>query len=159
MTEQPGAPSPSPRSGKPSIAARLRHRFDAALSKGPSVVIKWLGLLKLSVIMVTAFVLTLFRVHGVNSGKRLAILEAFWQSLLRVVDGGTFAADSGWSARLIGLAITIAGIFIAGSLIGLIANAVDQRIEELRKGRSQVLETDHTLILGWSNRVRQSYVN
>ena len=121
--------------------------------KGPSVVIKWLGLLTLSLIMLTAFVLMLFRVHGVNGGKRLGILEAFWQSLSRVMDGGTFAADSGWSARVSCLAITIAGIFIAGSLIGLIAKAVDQRIEELRKSRGQVLETDHTLILGWSNRV------
>lgn len=51
------------------------------------------------------------------------------------------------------LAVTLVGVFIAGSLIGLIANAVDQRIEELRKGRSNVLEDDHTLILGWSNRV------
>lgn len=70
-----------------------------------------------------------------------------------MVDAGTFAGDSGWPTRLVGLAITIAGIFIAGSLIGLIANAVDQRIEELRKGRSKVLEVDHTLILGWSDRV------
>jgi hypothetical protein len=73
--------------------------------------------------------------------------------MLRVVDAGTFAGDTGWVTRTVGFLVTIAGIFIAGSLIGLIANGVDQRIEELRKGRSTVLEHDHTLILGWSERV------
>ena len=47
----------------------------------------------------------------------------------------------------------MSGIIIAGSLIGLIANGVDLRIEESRKGRSLVVETNHTLILGWSPRV------
>ena len=133
--------------------ARLRYRFDIALSKGPSVVISWLGVLTVAIIVFAAAVLTVFRVAGVNGGKRLGIAEAFWQSLLRVIDGGSFAADAGWTARIIGLVITLAGIFIAGSLIGLIANAVDQRIEQLSRGRSRVIETDHTLILGWSTRV------
>lgn len=114
----------------------------------------WLGLLTLSLIVVTALVLLLFHLTGVNGGERdLGIFEALWQSMLRVVDAGTFASDVNWPTRVLGLLITISGIFIAGSLIGLIANAVDLRIEELRRGRSNVLENDHSLILGWSDRV------
>ena len=133
----------------------MRYRFDLALSRGPSVVIGWLGLLTLLIIVVTALVLFVFRLTGVNGNEdeSLGIVEAVWQSLLRVVDAGTFAGDESWITRIVGLSITIAGIFLAGSLIGLIANAVDQRIEELRKGRSHVIERDHTLILGWSGRV------
>lgn len=143
-----------PAAGERPLLARLRYRFDLALSRGPSVVVGWLGLLTLAIILVTALVMTIFRLSGVNGGEdALGPLEAFWQSLLRVVDAGTFAGDQGWVTRLVGLLITIAGIFIAGSLIGLIANAVDQQIEELRKGRSGVIEDDHTLILGWSTRV------
>ena len=137
-----------------SINARLRYKFDTALSRGPSVVIIWLGLVTLGLIVLTALILTVFRLSGVGGGEeQLGVFEAMWQSMLRVVDAGSFAGDTGWPTRLVALTITIAGIFIAGSLIGLIANAVDQRIEELRKGRSKVLETDHTLILGWSSRV------
>ncbi len=134
---------------------RARYRFDLALSRGPSVVIGWLGLLTLAIIAVTAVVLTVFGLTGVNGNRDedLGVVEALWQSMLRVVDAGTFAGDIGWVTRIVGLVITIAGIFLAGSLIGLIANAVDQRIEELRKGRSRVIENDHTVILGWSNRV------
>lgn len=137
----------------PGLRAKLRYMFDTGLSRGPSVVIGWLGLLTLIVILVTALLMTLFGLVGVNGGARLGFGEAFWQSMLRVVDAGTFAGDSSWPTRLLGLSITLAGIFLAGSLIGLIANSVDQRVDGLRKGRSSVLETGHTLILGYSSRV------
>ena len=138
-----------------SLGRRLRYRFDSALSRGPSVVIAWLGLLTLAVIVIAGLILTLFRMGGVGGEgeRRLALPEALWSSMTRVLDAGTFTADSGWPTRLVGLLVTLAGIFIAGSLIGLIANAVDQQIDELRKGRSQVIESGHTLILGWSSRV------
>jgi len=145
-----GAPQ-RPRVG---LGPRLRYRFDAALSRGPSVVIGWLGLLTLAIIVVAALVITLFKVAGINGdGEDLGFFEALWQSMLRIVDAGTFAGDTGWGTRILGLLVTLAGIFLAGSLIGLIANAVDQRIELLRKGRSTVIEHEHTLILGWSPRV------
>ncbi|MCX6525495.1 MAG: hypothetical protein NTX58_12170 [Actinobacteria bacterium] len=135
------------------IGARLRYMFDTGLSRGPSVVIGWLGLLTLLVILLAALLMTFLGLVGVNGGARLGFGEAFWQAMLRVVDAGTFAGDSSWPTRMLGLAITFAGIFLAGSLIGLIANSVDQRVDGLRKGRSTVLETNHTLILGWSSRV------
>lgn len=138
----------------PPLKAKLRYRFDRALSRGPSVVIGWLGLLTLAIVIVSAIILTIFRLRGIGGGEAsLPIHEAFWQSLLRVVDAGSFAGDTGWVTRIVTLIVTILGIFLAGSLIGLIATGVDQQIVELSKGRSAVLETDHTLILGWSGRV------
>jgi hypothetical protein len=144
---------PAKRRRAEGFGARLRYRFDTALSRGPSVIIGWLGLLTLLLIVVGALVMTVFRLRGINGGEKLGFFESFWQSMLRIVDAGTFAGDTSWPTRLLGLVVTVAGIFIAGSLIGLIANAVDQRIEELRKGRSNVIESDHTVILGWSPRV------
>jgi ion channel POLLUX/CASTOR len=138
----------------PSIRARVRYRFDLALSRGPLVVIGYLGLVMLAIIAVTSLAMWALRLKGVNGGEPIdSPFDAFWQAMLRVVDSGTFAADATWPTRLLGLLITIAGIFLAGSLIGLIATAVDQQIEELRKGRSDVLEDDHTLVLGWSPRL------
>ena len=124
------------------------------LSRGPSVVIGYLGLLTVLIIVVGMIISVVMRITGIGGvDKSLSPLEAFWQSLLRVLDAGSFAGDAGWPARILGLIVTLLGIFLAGSLIGLIANAVDQKIEDLRKGRSAVLETDHTLILGYSERV------
>ena len=139
---------------KATVRARVRYRFDLALSRGPLVVIGYLGLVMLAIIIVASIVMWLLQLKGVNGGAPIDDpFDAFWQSLLRVVDSGTFAADATWPTRLLGLMITICGIFLAGSLIGLIATAVDQQIEELRKGRSTVLEDGHTLVLGWSPRL------
>ncbi len=37
--------------------------------------------------------------------------------------------------------------------IGILTNLIDNRLNDLRKGQSTVLESDHTLILGWSAQV------
>ena len=75
------------------IGARLRYMFDTGLSRGPSVVIGWLGLLTLLVILLAALLMTFLGLVGVNGGARLGFGEAFWQAMLRVVDAGTFAGD------------------------------------------------------------------
>lgn len=137
-----------------SLRARARYRFDLALARGSLVVIGYLGLVMLVIISVASVLMWLLHLKGVNGGQPINDpFDAFWQSLLRVIDSGNFAADATWPTRLLGLLITLCGIFLAGSLIGLIATAVDQRIEELRKGRSTVLEHGHTLVLGWSPRL------
>jgi hypothetical protein len=48
------------------------------------------------------------------------------------------------------LIVTLWGIFVVSSLIGILSAGVQQELDELRKGRSLVLEQDHTIILNWS---------
>ncbi|MCW2494287.1 hypothetical protein [Jatrophihabitans sp.] len=136
------------------FGSKLRYRFDLALARGPLVVIGYLGLVMLAIILIAATLLTIFKLTGINGGSgKLSFPEAFWQSVIRVVDSGGEDGDQRWPTRIISLLVTLSGIFLAGSLIGLIATAVDQQISELRKGRSAVLETGHTLVLGWSPRL------
>jgi voltage-gated potassium channel Kch len=137
-----------------SFGAKLRYRFDNALSRGAWVVIGYLGLLTLLIVLVGAVVAAIAQLAGIGGGdSSLGFGEAVWQMLLRALDAGTFAGDANWPTRALGLLVTLSGIFIAGSLIGLISSAVDQQIDALRRGRSNVLEEGHSLILGWSARV------
>jgi voltage-gated potassium channel Kch len=103
------------------------------------------------IVVLAAFVLAIFRVR-IND-KDVGFFEAFWQSMLRVLDPGTFAGDNGWGLRVVALLITLTGIFLASALIGIIATAIDHKIEDLRRGRSFVVEFGHTLIVGWSPRI------
>lgn len=109
----------------------------------------WLGIATLAVIAASSLLLTLFGVtlSGSSSGSWL---EDFWQSTLRTLDAGTMAGDVGWGRRLLALIVTLFGILIAGTLIGIIASGVEQRIETMQRGRSGVVETDHIVILGAS---------
>ncbi|MGH3660392.1 MAG: CASTOR/POLLUX-related putative ion channel, partial [Micromonosporaceae bacterium] len=58
-----------------------------------------------------------------------------------------------WGFRLLSLLVTFGGILIFSALIGVLTTGLDAKLTELRKGRSAVLETDHTVILGWSDQV------
>ncbi|MBI5829315.1 MAG: hypothetical protein HZB20_07185, partial [Chloroflexi bacterium] len=42
---------------------------------------------------------------------------------------------------------------IISALIGIINNGIEDKLDELRKGRSNVIESGHTVILGWSPQV------
>ena len=83
---------------------------------------------------------------GLGLLDALVVAEALGAA---VAAAGAFLALRGVG----GLMLPLTGVFIAGSLIGLISNDIDQRVEELQKGRSTVIEHDHTVILGWSERV------
>ncbi len=84
---------------------------------------------------------------------RLDFWEAFWQSFMRALDPGTVAGDTIWALRIVGVIVTISGIFILSSLIGILSAGLDAKLEELRKGRSVVLTQNHTLIIGWSAKI------
>jgi Trk K+ transport system NAD-binding subunit len=116
------------------------------------VVIAWLGVAALALVAAAALVVAVFH-QGIDNGKAVGVGEAFWQNLLRLLDTGTMAGDNGWLLRLVSLFVTVTGIFVATSLIGLVATGIDQRISNLRRGRSAVVEQGHTLVLGWSPRV------
>lgn len=51
------------------------------------------------------------------------------------------------------LAVTLGGIFIVSSLIGVITTGLENKIAVLRKGRSRIVERDHTVVLGWSEQI------
>ena len=74
--------------------------------------------------------------------------------LLRTLDPGTMGADEG-QPEFLGamLVVTLGGIFVISALIGIINTGFQDRLAELRKGRSRVIESDHTVILGWNQQV------
>jgi len=136
----------------PSLRSRVRYRFDNLLARGTWAVLLWLGVVTLVAVLVSSSLLRAFDVDFAGS-QNSSWIEDFWQSLLRVFDPGTMAADVGWGRRLLALLITVFGILIAGTLIGLIANGVEQRVEAMRRGRSTVVETGHVVVLGASTRL------
>ncbi|HYU33374.1 MAG TPA: potassium transporter TrkA [Thermoanaerobaculia bacterium] len=132
---------------------RLRYAFDNSMSKGAIALIGYLALASLTLIMVAGLVVILFGIRPGDAGQPPGFVEAMWLSLMRTLDSGTMGGDEGTGFRLIMLFVTLGGIFIVSSLIGVINNGIEGKLDELRKGRSFVIERDHTLILGWSPKI------
>ncbi len=136
----------------PSFRARLRYRFDTVLAAGTVAVIAWLAVVTAAVVLVTGIFVSVADM-AIHETVHPGVLEAVWQNLMRSLEPAAMENDVGWPLRLESLFVVVFGILVGSSLIGLVASAIDRRVSELRKGRSQVLESGHTLVLGWSEKV------
>jgi ion channel POLLUX/CASTOR len=137
---------------------RLRYRFDNSMSRGPIALIGWLFLASALIIFAIALIVWLtgvgFQVDEQGNKTYYNFWDLSWMGLMRTLDSGTMGGDTGTPGFLLAmLSVTLAGIFVVSSLIGIISSGLEARIEELRKGKSMVIEQDHTLILGWSPQV------
>ena len=133
---------------KPSRAERLRYSFDNFMARGTIALILGLFVVAaIGVILVTVVVAIFFRGDAPLS-------DLLWNSLMRTLDPGTMGGDEGSFGFLLGmLTVTLFGIFLISALIGIINTGLEGKLATLRKGRSRVVESGHTVILGWSQEV------
>ena len=138
-----------------TLTDRLRYRFDLTMARGPTALILWLFLLTALFVAASAGVLVAADlIPKPEDGGDVGFVSALWMALMRAMDAGTVAGDTGSRAFLgVMFATTLGGIFVVSILVGLITNGIQGRVEALRKGRSVVCEEDHTVILGWSPQV------
>jgi voltage-gated potassium channel Kch len=142
--------------------ARFRDKFsywfDATMARGTVALVGWLALISLALIIVATAILLLLATFNLvpagENGGPLDPLSAFWVTFLHAFSAERLGADTGeWPFLLLMLCITLAGIFVLSSLIGILTNGIEARLDELRRGRSKVLETGHVVVLGWSDQV------
>ena len=140
---------------KSTFSEKFRYYFENTMSKGPAGVIKWLALVSLFMVLVLGLLILIFGIKGSlePEAEKLGFIEGAWQSLMATLDSGTMGGDQGWAFRIVRFAATLGGIFVISILIGTISSGIDEKLEELKKGRSRVLENNHTLILGWSDKI------
>ncbi|KNC56240.1 DMI1 protein [Thecamonas trahens ATCC 50062] len=79
-----------------------------------------------------------------------SLSEALWMSWVMVADPGTHAEENGLGPRAVGVALTLGGMLFFALLVGLIGDGIAQKMESLKEGRSAVVESGHSLILGWT---------
>jgi len=140
---------------KYTLREKFRYHFENTMSGGPLAVIRWLAIVSVVSVFVLGGVIVLLGITGSTEpgAEPLTFLEGSWKSLMATLDPGTMGADEGWDFRIVRFTATLIGIFLISILIGSIASGIDQKIEELKRGRSRVLDSDHTLILGWSEKI------
>jgi Trk K+ transport system NAD-binding subunit len=137
---------------KISFKEKIQYKFENIISSGPLAMIGFLAILSGIIVVVAGVIISLFGIPN-SEGEQMSLLESVWQSFMRAVDAGALGADNGWALRLIMLIVTIGGLFILAALIGILTSGLENKLDELRKGKSKVLESDHTLILGFNAKI------
>lgn len=79
-------------------------------------------------------------------------MVACWNAWTWVADAGSHVEVEAGTERFIAFALTIGGMLVFALLMGLVADELGEKVDDLKKGRSRVLEREHTVILNWSNK-------
>ncbi|NMB53605.1 MAG: potassium transporter TrkA [Leptolinea sp.] len=137
---------------EPSRMEKIRYRFDNFMSRGTISLILGLAVLSIVIITIVAIVVVSLGIAP-GDGEKISFFEAFWLSLMRTLDAGTMGGDTGWGFRIAMFFVTIGGVFVISTLIGILTSGIEGKMDELRKGRSRVIEKNQTVILGWSDQV------
>jgi len=134
----------------PTLKQRFQYWFDNYMSRGSGAMLTGLFVLSALIIFIAAALVKL--TNTAPNGE--SFLEVAWMSLLRTLDSGTMGGDAGDPFFLfMMLVVTFGGVFVVSALIGIINNGIEDKMDDLRKGRSAVLENEHTLILGWNTQI------
>jgi hypothetical protein len=137
------------------LRQRLRYKFDNLMARGVGAQILLLALFTVALVVVTVILLHVLGVvpedeHGTSDSTPMLA----WKSLMHTMDAGTLGGDSGsWTYLFVFLFATIGGLFVVSALIGVLNQGFGTMLDQLRRGRSVVVERDHTVILGWGPKV------
>lgn len=141
----------APKATKVSVGTRLKYSFDNSLSKaGAFVGYVFIAIIVLAFAM-TAIQAAIAAVSPLNTPLDPAsYFFSYWAAFTKILGIGSTDA---WGAQIINFIYWAIGIAISGAVIGFISAAITRAVARLKEGKSAVIESGHTLILGWSNRV------
>ncbi|XP_020211288.1 ion channel CASTOR isoform X2 [Cajanus cajan] len=128
-----------------SLNKQIAYRVDVFLSVYPYA--KPLVLLVATLLLIFLGGLALF---GVTTED---LAHCLWLSWTYVADSGNHASSQGIGPRLVAVSISFGGMLIFAMMLGLVSDAISEKFDSLRKGKSEVVEQNHTLILGWSDKL------
>ena len=127
--------------------ARIKYKFDQFLSKGTVALVLSLFLLMILIVLLVGIIVYIFN-------PDLGLNNLVWISFMQTLDPGNLSSEAGSLLYMAMMTLaTIVGIFITSLFISFILNGFQTRLENLSRGRSKVMEKNHTLILGWNESI------
>lgn len=128
-----------------SLKKRIAYIVDVCFSVYPYA--KLLALLFATLFLIGYGGLALY---AVSDGS---FTEALWLGWTFVADSGNHADRVGTGPRIVSVSISSGGMLIFAMMLGLVSDAISEKVDSLRKGKSEVIESNHILILGWSDKL------
>ncbi len=140
-----------------SIKDKLKYRFERYLNKGGSSIF-----MSLFIVFVVLFILIigiryllLLFFPELGHPDHITFMDDVWATWLQLTDPGNMNQDNAsptW-LKVTTILSGIVGVIILSMLIAFITTTLENVFYNFRKGRGKVIEEEHTLILGWNERV------
>jgi len=137
---------------KPSLMAKFRDSFDNSIAKSGMFVTWMLVLMVIFSILLVLIKSILFALPFITRPDTAIEFnfETFWGSFATLFGKG---GEATWAERILGFLTWACTVALGGSVTGFIVGAITRTFDRLRKGKSPIVDNNHTLILGWSNRI------
>jgi len=132
---------------------KLRYRFDNVMARGAmGQILLLVGASGFAFLAIVAASLVLYR--SVVGQPSLEVFEdVLARTFMLILVPDPVNLQDGTLIYFTALLAIVAGLFVGGTLIGILSTAIDGKMEQLKRGRSFVAEADHTVILGWSSKI------
>ena len=142
----------APKAKKASLFTRARYSFDNSIANGGAFVGYMLLGVAIASVLIVVVRYALYALPFLYSGDPLTApdFNVFWNQFAGILGKG---GEATWAERILGLMVWAVTITLGASVTGYMVGVINRTFEKLRKGKSPVIESGHTLILGWSNRV------
>ncbi|XP_065870476.1 probable ion channel SYM8 [Euphorbia lathyris] len=127
------------------LLKRIAYMVDVFFSSYPYA--KLLALLFATLFLIGFGGLALYAVSDAS------FPEALWLSWTFIADSGNHADRVGVGPRIVSVSISSGGMLIFAMMLGLVSDAISAKVDSLQKGKSEVVEKNHILILGWSDKL------
>ncbi|KKZ73764.1 hypothetical protein VO63_11540 [Streptomyces showdoensis] len=125
---------------------RTRYWIDRTVVKGMTTVAGWLTLVCLALVAPVSALLvwTDSRSPATVQGK----VESVWRTVGQTLRLG---GEVGPPLRVVlTVLLALVSLLYVSTLVGLVTTAITDRLTELQRGQSTVVERGHSLVLGWS---------
>ncbi len=137
---------------------KLRYKFDNFIAKGGgSIFLSLIIVFIIAIIIIGGIRVLFFQLNpaGVTDPGLSSLTKSIWGVFVQFTDPGTmyYDNDSSGAFKTIAVISGLSGVVMMSMVIAVLTTALDQKLAFLRKGHSKVIENDHTLILGWNERV------
>ena len=140
----------APTTASVNFGTRLRYYFDNSLSKAGAFVLYAFILLTILSAITTAFKLWIYGTPLAEASEPGDFFNNLWSQMFGILGAVPTAT---WADRLSSLLGWVAGTGVNAIVIGFAATAIQGVVHNIKAGKSAVINKNHTLILGWSNRI------
>ncbi len=128
--------------------SQIQYKIDNALSKGMK------SMIMILCVTVTVLSVALGLALAISSDK-ISFLSGIWISIMHIIDPGTITGDESKSLiyMILMSVATLCGVVIISTLIGVINTSITIKLENIKKGKTKIIENDHIIILGFDEEI------
>lgn len=127
------------------------YSFGKIISKKPKLFLFLISIGSLLFILILSFLKYIFAVSE----------EPFYtvfSDLLNISLSPSLVLKGSPILIIINIIAAVIGLLFLGALIGMISSIIESKISDLKRGKSVVIESNHSIFLGWSNKLRTAIV-